>query len=46
MKKNNYFPNTLEESIINERVPKINYGEGNNFEFKDNAQSNISYSIF
>ena len=46
MKKNNYFPNTLEESIINERVPKINYGEGNNFEFKDNAHSNISYSIF
>ena len=46
MEKNNYFPSTLEESIINERVPKINYSEGNNFEFKDNTDSSVSYSVF
>ena len=45
MEKNNYFPSTLEESVINERVPKINYSEGNNFEFKDNTDTNFSYYV-
>ena len=46
MKKNKFFPNTLEEDIISERVPKVKYNEDNFFEFKDSIDSGISYSTF
>ena len=44
MEKTNFFPETLEENVINEKVPPINYNEPNSYEFKDNDDSNIQYS--
>ena len=44
MEKTNFFPETLEENVINEKVPPVNYNEPNTYEFKDNDDSNIQYS--
>ncbi len=44
MKQTNFFPKTLEESVILERVPPVNYQESNTFEFVDNVSDSLPFS--
>tara|TARA_X000000950_G_C13662346_1_gene556471 strand:- start:125 stop:604 length:480 start_codon:yes stop_codon:yes gene_type:complete len=43
MKETKFFPTSLEETVINEKVPPINYGS-NSVEFKDNDEEKIPSS--
>ena len=44
MKQTNFFPKTLEESVITERVPPVNYQESNVFEFVDSVSDSLPFS--
>ncbi|MBI96925.1 hypothetical protein CL656_07270 [bacterium] len=46
MKETEFFPNTLEEFVIQEKVPAINYSESNTYEFKDSLSDTIPSSTF
>ena len=46
MKQTNFFPKTLEESVISERVPPVNYQVSNNYEFMDNVSESLPFSKF
>ena len=45
MKETKFFPTSLEEMVINEKVPPINYGS-KSVEFKDNDEEKIPSSNF
>ena len=44
MKKTNFFPQTLEEKVITERVPPVKYSETNSYNFIDSVSKGLSYS--
>ena len=46
MKRTDYFPKTLEETVINEKVPPVNYQESNTFEFIDSVSDSLPFSKF
>tara|TARA_B100000963_G_C22637587_1_gene678450 strand:+ start:4154 stop:4624 length:471 start_codon:yes stop_codon:yes gene_type:complete len=44
MKQTDFFPQTLEETVISEKVPPVNYQEPNTYEFVDNVSDSLPFS--
>lgn len=44
MNKTQFFPQTLEEKVILDRVPPVKYSEPNSFDFIDSVSKGINYS--
>lgn len=44
MNKTNFFPQTLEEKMISERIPDIKYVEGNSYDFTDSVSKSLPFS--